>query len=47
MRIGKKSESRYVPGKSIFEEEKELRKKAIELSKNHIDKKPIKYLLKR
>lgn len=32
--------------KSIFELELELKEKAKELSRNHIDKKPIKYILK-
>ena len=31
---------------SIFEMEARLRLEAIEIAKNHIDKKPIKYLLK-
>ena len=31
---------------SIFDEDKRLRKEAIELAKNHKDVKPIKYLLK-
>lgn len=31
---------------TIFETEHRLRKEAKELAKNHVDKKPIKYLLK-
>ena len=47
MRIGKKVEKIYTPKKTIFEHDKELRLKAIELAKQHKDVKPIKYLLKR
>lgn len=32
--------------KSIFELNLELKEKAKELAKNHVDKKPIKYMLK-
>lgn len=31
---------------SIFDHEKELKQKALEIAKNHVDKKPIKFLLK-
>ena len=34
------------PKQTVFEYENELRKQAIEISKKHIDIKPIKYLLK-
>ena len=44
MKTGKKSEF-YNSSKSIFEKEKELKEQAKELANNHIDKKPIKYLL--
>lgn len=47
MRVGKAKEKIYTPKKTIFEHDKDLRKQAIEISKNHVDKKPIKYLLKR
>lgn len=47
MRVGKAKTKVYNPKKTFFEHENELRQKAIELSKNHVDTKPIKYLLKR
>ena len=46
MRLGKAKEKSYTKQKSIFEFEKDLRAKALELAKNHKDVKPIKYLLK-
>lgn len=46
MKINKKNLKPKEKSKSIFELEKELKQKAKELAKNHIDKKPIKYLLK-
>lgn len=47
MKLGKRAFKVYSPKKSIQEHESELRSQAIELSKNHVDTKPIKYLLKR
>ena len=47
MRIGKAKEKIYTPKKTIFEHDKNLRSQAIEISKNHVDTKPIKYLLKK
>ena len=47
MRIGKAKEKIYTPKKTIFEHDKNLRLQAIEISKNHVDTKPIKYLLKK
>lgn len=35
-----------VTGATIFEKEKELRKKALEASKNHVENGKVKYLLK-
>jgi hypothetical protein len=35
------------PKQTVYEYEMEQRKKAIEAAKNHVDVKPIKYLLKR
>lgn len=47
MKLGKKAFKVYSPKKTINEHENDLRKQAIELSKNHVDTKPIKYLLKK
>lgn len=46
MKIGRAKEKIYTPKKTIFEHDKDLRLQAIEISKKHIDMKPIKYLLK-
>lgn len=46
IKIGKNKTQHYKKGKSIQEHDNEQRNKAIELSKNHSDNKPIKYLLK-
>lgn len=42
----KKKRSPIEKGNPIFDETRKLREKAIALSKQHIDTKPIKYLLK-
>lgn len=42
----KKKRSPIEKGNPIFDEMKKSREKAIELSKSHVDVKPIKYLLK-
>lgn len=47
MKLGKKAFKVYSTKKTIHEHEKELRNQAIELSKNHVDTKPIRYLLKK
>ncbi len=47
MRKLKKEARVYKPGKTIFELEIELKEKAKQLAKNHVDKKPVKYLLKK
>lgn len=44
IKIGKNSEF-FNSSKSIFIQEKELKEQAKELANNHIDKKPIKYIL--
>ncbi|SPE77103.1 hypothetical protein FLACOL_01093 [Flavobacterium columnare] len=46
MRLGK-TKTKPNDGTTIFEEMKLARKKALEISKNRIETKPIKYLLKR
>lgn len=46
MRVGKAKEKIYTPKKTILEHDKNLRDQAIELSKKHVDVKPIRYLLK-
>ncbi|MEI7486435.1 MAG: hypothetical protein WCJ72_03320 [Chryseobacterium sp.] len=47
LKIGKYKEKFYTPGKKIQEHDKDLRKKAFEISKNHKDQKPVKYLTKK
>lgn len=46
LKIGKYKEKFYTPGKTIQEHDNDSRKKAIEVSKNHKNLKPVKYLLK-
>lgn len=46
MRLGKKREKAYTKNESIFEYEARLKKEAIEIAKNFVHTKPIKYLLK-
>ena len=47
MKVGKAVERNYTPKKTIQEHDKDLRQQALEISKNHVHTKPIKYLLKR
>ena len=46
IKIGKFKEKFYQPGKTVKESDNERRQKAIEISRNHKDARPIKYLLK-
>lgn len=46
IKIGKRRHVRYTKQENIFEIENRTRKEAIEISKNFIHTKPIKYLLK-
>ncbi|WP_407402261.1 hypothetical protein [Chryseobacterium sp.] len=47
LKIGKFKEKYYTIGKTVKESDRERRDLALKIAKNHIDKKPIKYLLKR
>ena len=47
LKIGKFKEKFYQPGKSVKESDNERRQTALEISKKHIDEKPIKYLIKK
>ena len=46
MKIGKNKPRHYTPFCALWTHDQKQREKALELSKKHIDVKPIKYLLK-
>lgn len=47
LKIGKNKEKFYTPGQTIKQSDNERRQQALSISKNRIESKPIKYLLKK